>query len=136
MSRSYCALLNFGRYHRIWPYADLKRKELYVGVALVRPYSKPICRLLFSRDHGESWSEIADFRLLDKRNTTSGQPFVTCHGTILAATWSAGFYTHGEMWFAIYGSNDRGTTWEKMYEDPLGTYGKHFLKILLMVAFT
>lgn len=94
----------------------------------MRPYSKPICKLLVSRDYGESCSEIANFHSLDKRNTTSGQPFVTSHGTILVATWNAGFYTHGEMWFAIYRSKSCGTTWEKVYEDPMGTYGKHFFE--------
>jgi len=128
LSRSYCTLLNYGKYHRIWPYVDPKRGELYVSVALVRPYSKPICKLIVSRDNGESWSEIADFHSLDKRNTTSGQPFVTSQGTILATTWNAGFYTHGEMWFAIYRSKGPETTWEKVYEDSMGTYGKHFFE--------
>lgn len=128
MSSSCCTLLDYGKYHRIWPYVDPKRGELYVSVALVRPYSKRICKLLVSQDDGKSWNDIADFHSLDRRNTTSGQPFVTSQGTILATTWSAGFYTHGEMWFAIYGSKDRGTTWEKVYEDPMGTYGKHFFE--------
>jgi len=128
LSRSYRTLLNYGKYHRIWPYVDTNGEELYVSVALVRPYSKPICKLLVSRDHGESWSEIADFHSLDRRNTTSGQPFLTSQGTILAPMWNAGFYTHGRMWFAIYRSKGRGTTWEKVYEDPMGTYGKHFFE--------
>lgn len=128
MIRSCCTLLNYGKYHRIWPYADPKRGKLYLSVALGRPYSEPICKLLVSRDYGESWSEIADFNLIDRRNTTSGQPFVTSQGMILAPTWSAGFYTLGETWFAIYKSKDRGRTWEKVYEDPIGTYGNHFFE--------
>lgn len=128
MNRFYCTLLNYGKHHRIWPFVDLKRRELYVSVALVRPYSEPICKLFVSPDYGESWSEVADFHLLDKRNTTTGQPFVTDRGAIYVPTWSAGFYTHGETWFAIYKSADQGSVWKKVYEDTKSTYGKHFFE--------
>ncbi len=128
MSSVLRVLLNYGKPHRIWPYARPKSHELYVSVALVRPHIKSVCKLLVSRDHGDSWNELGDFYSIDRRNTTSGQPFLTSHGTLLFATWDAGFYTHGKMWLAIYRSNNLGASWEKVYEDPNGSYGKHFFE--------
>lgn len=81
-----------------------------------------------SKDFGRSWSEIADFYSVDKRNTTTGQPFVTYDGSILVPAWSAGFYTHGNTWIAIYKGEEHGKSWKKVYEDTRGTYGKHFFQ--------
>lgn len=121
-------VLNYGKYHRIWPFVNTNRNELYVSVALPRPSTRPLCKLIRSKDYGRSWTEIADFHTLDKRNTTTGQPFVTREETLLIPVWNAGFYTHGTSWFAIYKSNDSGSSWEKVYENPKGTYGKHFFQ--------
>lgn len=121
-------LLNYGKYHRVWPFADTRQNELYVSVALLRPSMHPLCKLFKSKEYGKSWNEIADFYSLDKRNTTTGQPFVTEDGTILVPVWNAGFYTHGTPWFAIYKSNDSGLSWHKVYEDVEGTYAKHFFQ--------
>lgn len=121
-------LLNFGKYHRIWPFADVRNSTLYVSVALVRPFVKPICKLLQSKDEGETWTELVDFQSMEKRNSTTGQPFVTKEGTILVPVWNVGFYTDGITWLAIYQSDDKGTSWEKAYEDADGTYGKHFFQ--------
>ncbi len=121
-------LLSYGNFYRIWPFVNTNRNELYVSVALLRSYTKPLCKLIRSRDYGRSWTEIADFHSLDKRNTTTGQPFVTQEGTLFIPVWNAGFYTHGTSWFAIYKSNDSGSSWEKVYENPKGTYGKHFFQ--------
>ncbi len=128
MKTSFDVLLNYGKHYRIWPFADVKHKELYVSVGLARPFVKTLCRLLRSRDNGESWDQISDFCHMDRRNTTTGQPFVTNVGEIFVPTWNAGFYTHGETWFAIYKSEDKGSLWKKVYEDPNGTYGKHFFQ--------
>jgi len=128
LDASFRTLLNYGKYCRIWPYVDVDRKVLYVSVGLARPFRKPLCILLMSKDYGRSWDEIADFYSVDKRNTTTGQPFVTDEGVILVPVWNAGFYTHGETWFAIYRSEDRGLSWKKVYEDPQGTYGNHFFQ--------
>lgn len=121
-------LLNYGKYHRIWPFADIGRKKLYVTVALLRPSSTPICKLIQSEDYGESWDEMGDFVSIDKRNTTTGQPFVTKDRTVLVATWNAGFYTHGTQWLAIYASNDSGQSWREVYQNQESTYGKHFFQ--------
>lgn len=121
-------LLDYGKYYRIWPYADIDSKNLYVSIGLGRPFSKPLCKVLMSKDCGRSWNEIADFHFMDKRNTTTGQPFVTDEGVIFVPVWSASFYTHGGTWFAIYKSEDQGVSWEKVYEDPKGTYANHFFQ--------
>lgn len=112
----------------MWPYANSDHSEIYVTVGLGRPFRKPICNLLISKDYGESWSTIADFHSMDKRNTTTGQPFVTKERVVFVPVWSASFYTHGVTWFAIYRSKDGGFSWEKVYEDPKGTYGNHFFQ--------
>jgi hypothetical protein len=65
---------------------------------------------------------------MDKRNTATGQPFVTREETILVPVWNAGFYTHGKTWFAIYKSEDSGLSWKKVYNNPKGTYAKHFFQ--------
>ncbi len=122
------AILNYGKYYRIWPHVDVSRNDLYVSVGLARPFVKPLCKLLVSRDYGKSWKEIADFHSADKRNTTTGQPFVANEGSIFVPVWSAGFYTHGNMWIAIYKGEEYGTSWKKVYEDAGGTYGKHFFQ--------
>ena len=128
MSASVQMLLNYGKYHRIWPFFDTHQKKLYVTIALLRPLVEPICELLVSEDYGQSWKMIADFHFMDERNTTTGQPFVTNDGIIFVPVWNAGFYTHGETWLAIYKSDDQGLSWTKVYEDPKGTYGKHFFQ--------
>jgi len=81
-----------------------------------------------SKNYGQSWFQLADFHSLDKRNTTTGQPFITSDGTILVPTWNSSFYTHGTLWFAIYKGNKHGSSWLKVYEDLGGTYGKHFFE--------
>lgn len=121
-------LLNFGKYYRVWPFADVEHNKLYVSIALFRPYVKPLCKLLESKDFGESWNEVANFYFMDRRNTTTGQPFVTRDGIIFVPIWSVGFYTHGTPGFAIYKSNDSDLSWYKIYEDSEGTYGKHFFQ--------
>lgn len=121
-------LLNYGKYYRVWPFADVRHNELYVSIALLRPFVKPICKLLQSKDYGESWNEVGDFYSMDKRNTTTGQPFVTRDGTVLIPVWNAGFYTDGTPWLAIYKSDDFGLSWHKVYKDFEGTYGKHFFQ--------
>jgi photosystem II stability/assembly factor-like uncharacterized protein len=82
--------------------------------------------ILVSKDSGQTWRELADFHAMDKIHTTTGQPFVTERGIIFVPVWNAGFYTNGVTSFAIYRSEDRGSNWEKVYYDPLGTYAKHF----------
>lgn len=121
-------LLNYGKYYRVWPFADVRDKKLYVSIANVRPSAKPMCNLLRSKDYGELWSEVADFHSMNKLNTTTGQPFVTREGSIFVPAWNAGFYTDGVTWFAIYKSEDAGMSWTKVYEDLKGTYGKHFFQ--------
>ncbi|RLI44655.1 hypothetical protein DRO69_06885 [Candidatus Bathyarchaeota archaeon] len=121
-------LLDYGKYCRIWPYIDKRTDELYVSVGLARSFKEPLCKLLLSRDYGESWDQIADFQSMDKRNTTTGQPFITAEGVILLPVWNAGFYTHGATWFAIYRSYDHGASWQKVYEDVNGTYANHFFQ--------
>jgi len=121
-------LLNYGKYYRVWPFAHVEHNRLYASIALFRPYVKPLCRLFQSNDYGGSWNEIADFYSMDRRNTTTGQPFVTRDGIVLIPVWSVGFYTHGTLWFAIYRSSDSGLSWQKTYEDSEGTYGKHFFQ--------
>lgn len=128
MRPSFQILLNYGKYYRIWPYFDINRNKLYVSVGLLRPFVKPICKLLLSGDLGQSWEQVADFHSIDKRNTTTGQPFVTKTGTVFVPVWNAGFYTHGKTWLAIYRSEDAGASWKKVYEDSKGTYGKHFFQ--------
>ena len=128
MNNSFRTVLNYGKYYRIWPYVDVNRNDLYVSVGLARPFGKPLCILLMSKDYGESWSKIADFHSMDKRNTTTGQPFVTNERLIFVPVWSASFYTHGNTWIAIYKSEEHGTSWKKVYEDTRGTYGKHFFQ--------
>lgn len=128
MSTLFQTILNYGEHHRIWPYFDVDTNRLYVSVALSRPFAEQLCKLFVSKDYGESWSEIADFYSMDKRNTTTGQPFVTKSGVIFVPIWNAGFYTYGETWLSIYKSEDNGISWEKVYEDPRGTYGKHFFE--------
>lgn len=120
--------MKHGKYYRIWPNIDPNRRELLVSVALARPFARPVCKLLVSEDYGMSHRVIADFYSMNKRNTTTGQPFITSDGVILLPTWSASFYTHGETWFAIYRSEDRGASWKKVYEDSRGTYAKHFFQ--------
>ena len=128
MNRLFQILLNYGKYYRIWPYVDANHKVTYVSVGLGRPFGKPLCKLLMSKDYGRSWDEIADFHSMDKRNTTTGQPFATTERVIFVPVWSASFYTHGETWFAIYKSEDYGSKWEKVFEDRTGTYGNHFFQ--------
>lgn len=128
MKVSFHVLLDYGKYYRVWPFADVIHNRLYVGVGLSRPFTKPVCKLHISKDLGKSWEEIADFCSMDKRNTTTGQPFVTDEGLIFVPTWNAGFYTCGETWFAMYRSEDQGLSWEKVYEDEKGTYGNHFFQ--------
>ena len=121
-------LLNYGKHHRVWPFVDVRHNEIYVSVALLKTLVRPVCKLLRSQDYGDSWSKVADFYTMDKRNTTTGQPFVTKEGIILIPIWSAGFYTQGTPWLVLYRSDDSGVSWEKAYEDPKGTYGKHFFQ--------
>lgn len=128
MNTYFKSLLDYGKYYRIWPNGDVKRNKLYVSVGLSRPSGNPVCKLFISQDHGDSWIEIADFHSLDKRNTTTGQPFVTNEGAIFVPVWNASFYTHGETWFAIYRIESHGASWKKVYEDSKGTYGNHFFQ--------
>jgi len=65
---------------------------------------------------------------MDGRNTTTGQPFVTNEGAIFVPVWSASFYTQGNTWIAIYSIEKDGASWQKVYEDTRGTYGKHFFQ--------
>jgi len=125
---SFHVLLDYGKYCRIWPYINKRTNELYVSVGLARSFKEPLCKLLLSRNYGESWDQIADFQSMDKRNTTTGQPFITIEGVILLPVWNAGFYTHGTTWFAIYRSDDNGSSWKKVYEDMKGTYANHFFQ--------
>lgn len=121
-------LLNYGENHRIWPFADTRNRAIYASVARVRPSAKPVCKLFRSGDYGESWTELADFHSMNKRNTTTGQPFVSTDSSIFVPVWNAGFYTHGVLGLAIYRSDDKGVSWIKMYEDLHDTYGKHFFE--------
>jgi photosystem II stability/assembly factor-like uncharacterized protein len=128
VNESFQVLLNYGKYYRIWPNANTDRNELYTSVGLIRTFVKPLCKLLLSKNYGQTWNEIADFHSMDKRNTTTGQPFITQQKVICVPVWSANFYNYGETWFAIYRSEDQGSSWEKVYEDRKGTYGKHFFQ--------
>lgn len=128
MNNSFKVVLQYGKYHRMWPYTDVNHKNLCVSIGLGRPFSKPLCKVLLSKDYGRSWNEIADFHSMDKRNTTTGQPFITNEGIIFVPVWNASFYTHGRTWFAIYKSEDQGAFWKKVYEDPKGTYANHFFQ--------
>ena len=121
-------LLDYGKHCRIWPYINKHTNELYVSVGLARSFKAPLCKLLLSRNYGESWDQIADFQSMDKRNTTTGQPFITTEGVIFIPVWNAGFYTRGTTWFAIYRSEDNGSSWKKVYQDIEGTYAKHFFQ--------
>lgn len=121
-------ILNYGPFYRIWPNIDKKKKLLYTTVGLGRPYAEPICKLYVSKDYGETWIEIVDFNSLESLNTTTGQPFITREGIILVPTWNASYYDSGKMWLAIYRSGNEGETWEKVYFNPIATYGKHFFQ--------
>lgn len=120
--------MNYGKYYRIWPKADPHQSRLYVSVALARPFARPVCKLFASEDFGLSYRVIADFHSMEKRNTTTGQPFITNDGVILVPTWSAGFYAYGTTGLAIYRSEDQGMSWTKVYQNSKGTYAKHFFE--------
>jgi Ca2+-binding RTX toxin-like protein len=128
LSASAQALLDYGKYYRVWPFFDTRNNKLYVSVGLLRPLVRPVCQLFQSTDYGQTLNQIADFHLLDKRGTTTGQPFVADNGDIFVPIWNSGFYTHGQTWLAIFKSEDEGGSWEKVYEDYQSTYGKHFFQ--------
>lgn len=120
-------VLNYGPFHRIWP-AVGRGKALYASVSAVRSFVPPVCTLLESKDFGESWSELADFYLLNPRNSTTGQPFTLIDGTLLVSLWDQNFYEFGRTWLAIYRSEDGGRSWEEAYSDSAATYGNHFFQ--------
>jgi len=120
-------LLNYGPFHRIWPAAD-RIGNIYITVSSVRSFANPICKFFKSDDLGNSWIELADFLSMDEKNSTTGQPFVSREGLILASVWDSSYYQFGKTWLAIYRSNDDGLNWDIVYSNPAATYGKHFFE--------
>jgi len=120
-------VLNYGPFHRIWP-AVGSEETLYASVSAVRSFVRPICKLLESKDFGDSWIELADFHLLNPNNSTTGQPFTSIDGTPVVSLWDENFYEFGRTWLAIYRSEDGGQSWEEAYSDPAATYGNHFFQ--------
>ena len=121
------SVLNYGRYHRIWP-ALGRENTLYASVSSVRSFVQPICKLLRSEDFGESWIELADFYSMNPKNTTTGQPFTLVDGTLLVSLWDRDFYEFGRTSLAICRSEDGGRSWEETYSNSAATYGNHFFQ--------
>lgn len=120
-------LLEYGRFHRIWPNTDDKG-NIYASVSAIRSFVKPVCKLFKSNDYGNSWIELADFYSMDPRNTTTGQPFISKEGFIFVPVWDAGYYQFGKTWLTLYRSIDGGNNWEAVYSNPQAIYGKHFFQ--------
>ena len=121
-------IFQYGPFYRIWPNVDQKKHIVYSTIALARPYTTPLCKLVRSHDYGSTWKDLVDFHSIDERNTTTGQPFITREGIILVPTWDVTYYTEGHTSLAIYRSGDEGATWEQVYCNPIATYGNHFFQ--------
>ncbi len=120
-------LFKYGKYYRIWPFSIKNDKISYITVSPSRPFVKLQCKLLKLEFSKKNIVTVFDFYQLNKRATTTGQPFITQDGTFLIPVWNVCFYTQGVTYFAIYRSND-GYDWQKVYEDLDGTYAKHFFQ--------
>jgi hypothetical protein len=110
---------------RVWPFS--RNDTVILSLATGRPHAKKRCEL-YSSANGLDWEKIGDFHAADTRQSTTGQPFITSHGTMLVPVWDVDFYTQGKTFFSIHRCGRDEDRFEKVFEDENGTYANHFME--------
>ncbi len=139
---AYNLILDVGSPYKLWPFSngteviaslatgrgeltDDGTFHLYKGEH-VRSRDSIVRRCEVYRVCSNSCEKLADFYSDNEMATNTGQPFITSRGWYLVPVWNVDYYCWGQAYGAIYLSDDRGSTWQCVYENPEATYLNHF----------